>query len=80
MAGATSAAAVLAPPLAKPEAIPEPPPVEPAAGVAPQLLSTVAGIGIAPGVVDQLLLVVSAAGPGGLSGCSSDQALSLIHI
>jgi hypothetical protein len=79
MAGATSAAAVLAPPLAEPEAIPEPPPVEPAAGVAPQLLSTVAGIGIAPGVVDQLLLVVSAAGPGGLSGCSSDQALSVVE-
>ena len=81
MAGAESMVAVPAPSLCESVAVPARPVAEPLAVLTrPTVLSTgLATTGLAPVVMDQLALVLSAASPGGLSGVSGDQALAVVE-
>ena len=92
MAGTTSVPTVMAPLLARSVAVPSAAPVAsvavpspaPVASVAvltpaPVLSAALAAAGAVPGVMGQLELVISAGRPGGLSGISGDQALTVVE-
>ena len=81
MAGTTSVPTVMAPLLARAVAVPSAAPVASVVveAPAPVLSGALAAAGAVPGVMGQLELVISAGRPGGLSGVSGDQALTVVE-